>query len=262
MKLGRAEHGRNARVKHRSGSGIHVSALVKSLRGRQILQGLDFDAQPGTVSVIEGANGAGKTTLIRILSTVVLADSGIVTINGFDVRKDAKQVRRSLGVAFVNDRSLYWRIDAVQNLNLFGRLAGLTSSQISDRVPTLIEELDLGRVARERASRMSTGQRQRLMLARALLVDPAVLLLDEPLRGLDEEGMKVTLDLVVRRARAGCTVLMAAPHTDELLQVAHRYYRLVEGRLTEHSAPGPLAPMGPSAQELRSFPTVFDVETS
>jgi ABC-2 type transport system ATP-binding protein len=135
-------------------------------------------------------------------------------------------------VTFVNDRSLYWRIDGVRNLILFGRLAGLSRSVIAKRIPPLLEALDLIRVADERVARMSTGQRQRLMLARALLADPAVLLLDEPLRGLDDDGLEATLALLRSRARSGCTVLVVAPLVTELLAIADVSYRLAGGAMT------------------------------
>jgi ABC-2 type transport system ATP-binding protein len=211
--------------------GIAVRRVSKSLRGTEILRDIDLTVPPSAVAVVEGANGAGKTTLIRILSTVVSPDVGSALVNGYDTRAESRQVRRSIGVAFVNDRSLYWRIDGVRNLVLFGRLAGLSKSVIAERIPPLLEALRLATVAHERVARMSTGQRQRLMLARALLVDPPVLLLDEPLRGLDDEGLEATLSLLQQRARSGCTVLVVAPLVTELLAVADSSYRLIGGCL-------------------------------
>jgi len=218
-------------------NGIDVQGVNKTLRGRQILRDACLVVPRGTVAVMEGDNGAGKTTLVRILSTVVSPDTGRVLVNGYDVMSQALQVRRSIGVSFANERSLYWRINAFQNLELFGKIAGLKKKVIMERAVALVDELHLGRVATGQVSRMSTGQRQRLMVARALLTDPAVILLDEPFRGLDEEGLQTLLELVTSRARAGKTVLIVAPLIDAVTGVADRTYR-IEGGTVRVGAPG------------------------
>ncbi len=213
-------------------SGIVATGLSKTLGGHRILDGVSFTVAPGSVAVLEGANGEGKTTLIRILSTVVLPGRGTATVNGFDLRRQQRQVRSSVGVVFVNDRSLYWRIDVESNLSLFGRLAGMPRPIITERSAALLEELQLGHVATERVGRLSTGQRQRVMLARALLSQPPVLLLDEPLRGLDAEGVRLVTELIVDRARRGTAVLVAAPLLAELADIATATYHLADGRLS------------------------------
>jgi ABC-2 type transport system ATP-binding protein len=195
----------------------------------------------GTISVIEGDNGAGKTTLVRILATVVSPDSGTATVNGYDVVKDSLSVRRSIGVSFANERSLYWRITGFQNLQLFGRIAGLSHRIIARRSARICESLGIGTVALDRVSRMSTGQRQRLMVARALLTNPSVLILDEPFRGLDEEGLKALLSLVKDRAEMGTTVLIVAPLIEPVLPLATSSYRIVDGSLRTLSGRSPEA---------------------
>lgn len=218
------------------GDGIRATSIGKQLRGRTILRDVDLCVPAGSFTMVEGENGAGKTTLVRILATVVAPDSGRATVNGFDIRRQGKQVRRSIGVTFVNDRSLYWRLDGYQNLLLFGRLAGLSRSVISERLPYLLSDLRLESIARERVARMSTGQRQRLMLARALLAEPPVLLLDEPFRGLDDAGLQATIALLARRAARGAAVLVVAPLVADLVAHADASFRLDAGTIA------PLAP--------------------
>jgi ABC-2 type transport system ATP-binding protein len=213
-------------------AGIVVDDLSKSLRAKRILNRVSLRVPPGCVAVLEGANGEGKTTLVRILSTVLLPDSGQVSVNGFDVRRHPRQVRDSVGVTFVNDRSLYWRIDVQSNLLLFGRLAGLPRATIAERSSVLLDELKMTDMATERVARLSTGQRQRVMLARSLLNDPPVLLLDEPLRGLDADGVRLVTELVVNRARRGMAVLATAPLLAELADIATTIYRLSGGSLS------------------------------
>ncbi len=205
--------------------------MSKSLRGRSILSEVDLVVPRGSVAVLQGANGAGKTTLIRVLATVVTPDAGSVRVNGHDVVGDALAVRRSVGVSFANERSLYWRITGLQNLELFGRIAGLPRSVIDERSAALIDALRLGNVANGQVARMSTGQRQRLMIARAMLSEPSVVLLDEPFRGLDDDGLEALLELVVDRARAGATALIAAPLIEAVVPIADAAYRLEASRL-------------------------------
>jgi ABC-type multidrug transport system ATPase subunit len=212
-------------------NGIEVRDLTKTLRGHPILQGIDFVVPRGTVAVIEGDNGAGKTTLVRILATVVSPDGGTARVNGFDVRKQGLAVRRSIGVSFANERSLYWRITGLQNLELFGRIAGLPKRIIAKRSGLICGSLGIGDVALGRVARMSTGQRQRLLVARALLTDPAVLILDEPFRGLDEEGLQAVISVVAARAATGMTVLIVAPLIEAVLPLADSSYRIDDGRL-------------------------------
>jgi ABC-type multidrug transport system ATPase subunit len=224
--------GRHARDATRFGErGIAVEGLHKVLRGRTILNGLNLRVPPGTISVIQGDNGAGKTTLVRILATVVSPDGGTARVAGYDVVRQSLAVRRAIGVSFASERSLYWRISGLQNLELFGRIAGLTKPAIAARAATLCADLRLQDVATERVARMSTGQRQRLMVARALLTEPSVLLLDEPFRGLDGDGLHALVTLLATRAARGTTVLVVAPLIDPLVDTADALWRMVDGGL-------------------------------
>ena len=123
--------------------GIDVRSMTKALRGRLILDRVDLEVRRGTLAVLEGSNGAGKTTLIRSLATVVAPDSGTVLVNGYDVVRQSLDVRRSIGVSFANERSLYWRINAFENLELFGKIAGLAKPAIAKRSVDLLEQLRL-----------------------------------------------------------------------------------------------------------------------
>jgi ABC-2 type transport system ATP-binding protein len=209
--------------------GIEVRGLCKSLRERTILTDVDLTVPRGTVAVMEGANGAGKTTFVRMLATVVSPDRGTARVNGYDVVDRSLDVRRSIGVSFANERSLYWRINGFENLELFGRIAGLSKKTIAERSACLLEDLHLAEVARGQVARMSTGQRQRLMVARALLTNPAVVLLDEPFRGLDDEGLQAVTGLVAHLASGGLTALIVAPLIEAVLPIADATYRIEAG---------------------------------
>jgi len=209
--------------------GIEVRELSKRLRGKEVLGSVNLVVPRGTVCAIEGRNGAGKTTLVRILATVMSPDSGTARINGYDTESHGLAVRRSIGVSFANERSLYWRLNAYQNLQFFGRIAGMPKASVAARSTLLLEELNLTAVADGQVARMSTGQRQRLMLARALLTEPVVTLLDEPFRGLDDDGIHLLKRVIARLKESGNTVLVVAPMIRGLDWVADSMHRLEGG---------------------------------
>jgi len=225
---------RRARPSQNSNSapyGIEVEGLSKAFRGRSVLSNIELLVPRGSIAVVEGDNGAGKTTLLRILATVVSPDGGTARVDGFDVRSQSLDVRRSIGVGFANERSLYWRINGFENLELFGKIVGLSRAVIQRRSSRLLEALEMTEVASGRVAQMSTGQRQRLMIARALLTNPKVLLLDEPLRGLDEDGLRAFFGLMTTSSDGGLTSLITAPIVDEVLSIASAAYRLEKGTL-------------------------------
>jgi ABC-type multidrug transport system ATPase subunit len=213
--------------------GIEVVGLSKTLRGHLILDSLDLSVPKGRIAVIEGANGTGKTTLVRVLATVISPDSGSVRVGGYDARKQSLGVRRSIGVSFANERSLYWRLTGTQNLELFGRIAGLSQRMIAERSARICDALCITDDCLGGVAQMSTGQRQRLMVARALLAEPAVLILDEPFRGLDAEGLDALNAIMVNVAAKGMTVLIVAPVVEPVLSIADALYRLEGGQLRD-----------------------------
>jgi ABC-type multidrug transport system ATPase subunit len=209
--------------------GLHARALFRSFRGRTVLEAVDLDVAPGTLVVLEGTNGAGKTTLLRIFATIVLPQGGNASVDGFDVLRQGARVRERIGVAFVNERSLYWRLSGEENLRLFARTRGVPRNASRQHVEELLEELDLSEIAPRRVVDLSAGQRQRLIIARAGLGNPTALLIDEPLRGLDGGGVAVINAFLRRRAQQGAAVLIATPKADELGAEADVMLRLREG---------------------------------
>ncbi len=210
---------------------IEVQRVSKALRGRTVFHDADLAVPTGTLAALEGDNGAGKTTLIRMLATVVSPDSGTITVNGHNTGSHGLDVRRSIGVSLANERSLYWRISPIRNLELFGKIAGLPKKIIASRAADLLEELELTSVAKRQVAQMSTGQRQRLMVARAFLAEPALVLLDEPFRGLDDSGVKVLKDLIERRKIMGTTLFVVAPSIREIELAADAIYVIENCRI-------------------------------
>ena len=210
---------------------LRARGVTRSFAGRGVLAGVELDVPAGTLALLEGANGAGKTTLLRVFATVVRPDSGHAEVDGHDVVRAGARVRERIGVAFVNERSLFWRLTGLENLQLFARTRGVARREVGRQIDVLLDELALGDVAPRPVADLSAGQRQRLIVARAGLGDPRALLVDEPLRGLDADGIAAVLGFLRRRAQAGASVLVAAPKADELEHEADLLLRLREGRV-------------------------------
>ena len=151
----------------------------------EALRDVSFEVETGEIFGLIGRNGAGKTTLTKIVATLVQPTTGNVSVRGHDSVEQDELVRREIGLSTAEERSFYWRLTAEQNLMFFARLHGLSDRFAKQRIRDLFARLELEEVARRRFGEMSTGNKQRLAVARAMLSSPPVLLLDEPTRSLD-----------------------------------------------------------------------------
>lgn len=189
--------------------------------------------------MMEGPNGAGKTTMLRVFATLVRPSGGEAMVDGYDVVRSGARVRERIGAAFVNERSLYWRLSGRENMRLFARTRGLGRSAARAQVDSLLEDLELVEIAAKWVADLSAGQRQRLIIARAGLGEPSCMLIDEPLRGLDDAGIETMLSFLRTRAARGAAVLVVAPKIDELRSCGDVFYRLREGKVYPWSVSRP-----------------------
>jgi ABC-2 type transport system ATP-binding protein len=180
-----------------------------------------------------GPNGAGKTTLFKMLATLIIPDAGAATVAGFDVVQDAAAVRRVLAPVIADERSLYWRLSARANLELYGALQGLGKSDARSRATELLHVVGLDDTGAKMVGSFSSGMKQRLLIARALIARPRVLLLDEPTRSLDPISARAFRTFLREEitGRQGCTVLLATHNTEEALELCDRVAVLNRGRL-------------------------------
>jgi sodium transport system ATP-binding protein len=180
---------------------IHVRNLTKHYsdlrRGRFVaLAGISFDAVPGQIYGLLGPNGAGKTTALRILSTVLRPTDGTATVNGYDVVTQAPLVRRQIGFVSANT-GIYDRMTAVEMVEHFGRLNGLEEDRLAERIATVFDRLKMNDIRDLLCSKMSTGMRQKVSIARAIVHDPPVVIFDEPTNGLDVLVARALMETVI-----------------------------------------------------------------
>lgn len=186
---------------------------------------------PGEIFSLLGPNGAGKTTLIRILSGLIIAQSGKVSICGFDLIENEYDARRSLGLVLGDERTFYFRLSGAQNLEFFGGLYGLNKGFLKKRIPEVLEMVGLKDDAKLQYMRYSTGMKKRLALARALLHDPPVFLLDEPNSGVDPKSARSIREIIFDLKGRGKTILLTTHDMNEADKMADRIGFLREGRL-------------------------------
>jgi ABC-type multidrug transport system ATPase subunit len=186
---------------------ISIKELTKRFDKNVVVDNVSLEIPAGVVYGLLGPNGAGKTTIVRMLSTLLKPTSGSATVNGFDVVTHQLEVRCSIGV-LPEDTGLYDRLTAVETLGFYGGVQGLQGEQLKDRIDKLLQILNLYERRNDRVGKFSRGMRQKLALARALIHDPPVLLLDEPTLGVDVMSTRAIRDYVNTVARQGKTVLL------------------------------------------------------
>ncbi|MFE7931019.1 ATP-binding cassette domain-containing protein [Streptomyces sp. NPDC057456] len=200
-------------------SAVTVRGLVKHYGETKALDGVDLDVRAGTVMGVLGPNGAGKTTLVRILSTLLTADSGRATVAGYDVMRQPRQLRRVIGLtgqyASVDEKLPGW-----ENLYLIGRLLDLPRKEARTRADELLERFSLTEAAKRPVSTYSGGMRRRLDLAASMIGRPQVLFLDEPTTGLDPRTRNEVWTEVKAMVGDGVTVLLTTQYMEEAEQLA------------------------------------------
>ena len=202
------------------------------------LNRVDLRVTRGEIFGLLGPNGAGKTTLIKILSSLILPTEGRALVDSADCSHGAA-ARQRLGLVTSDERSFYWRLTGIENLRFFGRLHGLPADALRERIQMLLERVDLNDVAEKAFSTYSSGMRQRLALARALLHDPPVLLLDAPTRSLDPVAARSLRRFVKHElnGRDGKTVLLASHNLREAEVLCERIAILAKGRVLAVDTP-------------------------
>ncbi|MGP9021116.1 ATP-binding cassette domain-containing protein [Streptomyces sp. BR1] len=209
---------------------VTVRGLVKHFGDTKALDGVDLDVREGTVLGVLGPNGAGKTTLVRCLSTLIVPDSGTATVAGYDVVRQPRQLRRTIGLTG-QYASVDEKLSGRENLYMIGRLLDLSRKDSRARADELLERFSLTEAANKAAMNYSGGMRRRLDLAASMIGNPAVLYLDEPTTGLDPRTRNEVWDEVQRMVAEGATVLLTTQYMEEAEQLANQLTVIDRGKV-------------------------------
>ncbi|WP_280253917.1 ABC transporter ATP-binding protein [Nocardia abscessus] len=237
---------------------IRVQGLEKSYNKLEVLRGVDFDVERGSIFALLGSNGAGKTTVVKILSTLLKADAGTARVNGFDVATQPGNVRESISLT-----GQFAAVDEIlsgrENLVLIAKLRHLKDAHtIAD---DLLERFSLTDAATRKVSTYSGGMRRRLDIAMSLIGNPPVIFLDEPTTGLDPQARIEVWQAVEELAERGTTVLLTTQYLDEAEQLADRIAILHKGRIIVNGTLAELKQLLPPAEVeyVEKQPSLEDV---
>jgi len=194
---------------------------------------ISVKVKKGELFGLLGPNGAGKTTLVKCLATLLIPDEGTATIDGHDIITDPISVRKILGITTGGERTLYWKLSARDNLKYFASLYGLSSKDAEERIDYLLDIMDLKERQHQRLEKYSTGMRQKVSIARAILHDPKILLLDEPTLGLDPSFSMFLRSFIKNdlNKKEGKTILLTTHYMDEADQLCDRIAFVDRGKL-------------------------------
>lgn len=214
---------------------IVAQGVKKSYGNFEVLRGVDLSVKKGEFYTLFGPNGAGKTTLIKLLATLTDPTSGSLHVSGLDAKKDMNGIRSKIGV-ISHDAYLYDNLSALENITFFGALYGL--DDLDARARSVIAQVGLDKRMHDIVRTFSRGMKQRLSVARAIVHDPKILLLDEPYTGLDQHGAQIFGEMLSDLKSNRRTILMTTHSIDEGLDFSDRVGILSKGKIVLDSPKG------------------------
>lgn len=217
------------------GASLTLGSISKSWRAQTVLDDVSLELPPGSLTWLAGANGAGKTTLLRIASGLLAPDTGSVRFDSLHPRKDWRAFQKRLGFLSAGDRGIYARLSVHHHLHLWARLALVPGAEVGGAVERIVRLVGIEELLPLRVDRMSMGQRQRLRVAMTFLHSPDLVLLDEPLSSLDENGAAVLRACIAEVLDRSGVVVWCSPGTDREYAPFDRQLWLQDGKLTELS---------------------------
>ncbi|WP_129407796.1 ABC transporter ATP-binding protein [Marinitoga lauensis] len=196
---------------------IEIKNLTKIYKNRiKALKNINLTINRGEKITIFGPNGAGKTTLIKTIGMFIIPDEGEIKIKGYDIKKEVKQIKKLISIATSNERSFYYRLSLEENLNFFGMLNNLTGKELKKKVEKGLKEMGLYENRKIKYMEASTGMKRRLNLARALIKEAEIYLLDEPTNGVDIETKIKIYEIMEELSKNGKTIILASHDVSEI----------------------------------------------
>jgi ABC-2 type transport system ATP-binding protein len=217
-----------------------IGVIKRSVKEVMAVEDISFEIKAGELFGLLGPNGAGKTTTVKMLATLLIPTKGTATILGFDVVKDAQEVRKRIGFIFGGERGLYWRLSGIDNLRYFASLYGVEPDISKKRIPYLLEMVGLKDRGNERVEGYSRGMKQRLHVARTLLHDPEILFLDEPTIGLDPVGAREFRQVIRDLQSEKKTILLTTHYMFEADSLCQRVAVIDKGIIVALNSPSEL----------------------
>jgi lipooligosaccharide transport system ATP-binding protein len=215
---------------------IEVQGLIKCFGAVRAIDGISFAVQRGETFGLLGPNGAGKTTTMRVLSGLSPVDAGSVRVAGFDALREGRAVREVLGVVTQQD-GLDSDLSVAENLRVFGYLAGLSRARAAQRSADVLAYFGLSKRAKDPVEELSGGMKRRLAIARALLIEPEVVVLDEPTTGLDPHSRNRVWEELGQLKSSGVTIFMSTHYMEEAATLCDRVAIMDQGRILALGAP-------------------------
>ena len=231
---------------------ISVQGVTRAYGEVLAVDDVSFSVSPGEVVGLLGPNGAGKTTTMRMIASLLQPDSGAVSVCGFDTRTHAMHARGKLGYQ-TGDTGLYGRLTPREFLTYFGKLQGMPKAEIQPKVAASIASFQMGEYADRQCSTLSTGQKQRVTLARTLLHDPPVVVLDEPTSGLDIVSSSFMLQALTRAAEDGRAVLLSTHILSEVELICDRILVMDRGKIVARGTVAELCEQCDAPNLTRAF---------
>ncbi|HEX6360956.1 ATP-binding cassette domain-containing protein [Actinophytocola sp.] len=240
---------------------IGATGLRKKFGDHVVLDGIDLEVPAGTIFSLLGPNGAGKTTAVQILSTLITADAGTITVAGHDVAENPHAVREAIGVT-----GQFSAVDNLltgeENLRLMGELYRLPKPEVRRRAAHLLEQFDLVEAGRKTAATYSGGMRRRLDLAMTLVGEPRVIFLDEPTTGLDPRSRHAMWDIIRKLVSGGVTIFLTTQYLEEADQLADRIAVLDHGHIVAEGTAAELKRRIPGGYVQLQFADVRELDTA
>ncbi|HUE68017.1 MAG TPA: ATP-binding cassette domain-containing protein [Candidatus Acidoferrum sp.] len=218
-------------------SAVRVDRLEKQLGPNKVLRGISFDARSGEIFGLLGPNGAGKTTTLRIICTLLALDAGSVEVLGFDTRVAPQEVRRRVGVVTA-EIGIYPRLTARENIAYFAELTGVLDGNLGRQVDAVVDRLDMASFANQRAESLSSGQKQKVAIARAIVHDPPVLMFDEPTSNLDVLASREIREFMVESRGRGKCVIFSTHVLHDAERLCDRVTIIHQGRVVASGTTG------------------------